>query len=163
MPADECRSFHPIIAGKLVYQFVLITHLLAATLWTGGHLLLALGFLPAALRERDVALIERFEQRFEPIGLPALGIQVVSGLWLANVVQPDWSRWIGFSGPASSLVLVKLLLLFLTFALAVHARFKLIPQLSAATLPALAWHIRGVTLLSVLFVVVGVGLRTRGF
>jgi putative copper export protein len=146
-----------------VYQFVLMTHLLAATLWTGGHLLLALGFLPAALRERDVALVEQFEQRFEPIGLPALAVQVVSGLWLADFVQPDWSRWIGFADPASSLVFLKLLLLLSTLALAVHARFKLIPNLSAATLPALAWHIRGVTLLSVLFVILGVGLRTRGF
>lgn len=146
-----------------MYQFVLITHILAATLWTGGHLLLAFGFLPAALRHRDVALIEAFEQRFEPIGLPALVIQVVSGVWLANALQPDWSRWIGFSDPASSLIFLKLLLLLSTVALAIHARLKLIPNLRPATLPALAWHIRGVTLLSVLFVVAGVGLRTRGF
>ena len=146
-----------------MYPFVLTAHILAATVWKGGHLILVLAFLPAALREHDVALIEQFEQRFEPIGLPSLAIQALSGLWLANTVQPDWSRWIGFADPASSLVFVKLLLLFSTVALALHARLKLIPNPQAATLPALAWHIRGVTLLSVLFVVVGVGLRTRGF
>ena len=146
-----------------MYQFILITHILAATLWTGGHLLLALGFLPVSLRERNVALIKQFEQRFEPVGLPALAIQIITGLWLANAMQPDWSRWIGFQDPADSLIFTKLLLLLATVTLAVHARLKLIPHLRPATLPMLAWHIVGVTLLSVLFVIAGVGLRTRGF
>ena len=47
--------------------------------------------------------------------------------------------------------------------LALHARLRLIPDLSAARLPALARHIAGVTVLAVLFVVAGVSLRTGGF
>lgn len=143
-----------------MYPFVLFTHILAASLWTGGHLVLALGILPEALRNRDVGLIEQFERRYEPLGLPALGIQIISGIWLANLRQPDWSRWFSFSDPSSTLIAVKLILLVLTVMLAVHARLRLIPSLSPTTLPQLALHIAGVTVLSVLFVLVGVGFRT---
>ena len=146
-----------------MYSLILFVHLLAAAVWTGGHLLLALGFLPAALRNRDVTLIEQFEQRYEPIGIPALVIQILSGLWLANAQQPDWSLWLDFTDPVALLSALKLLLLGLTVGLAIHARLWLIPSLGPTTLPKLAWHILGVTLLSVLFVVVGVAFRTRGF
>jgi uncharacterized membrane protein len=48
-----------------MYAAALIIHVLAATIWTGGHLVLALGFLPGALHERSPAVIEAFENRFE--------------------------------------------------------------------------------------------------
>ena len=146
-----------------MYQTFLFVHILAATVWTGGHLVLALTFLPESLRKRDVGPIQDFEQHFEPIGLPALALQIATGLWLAHAKVPDWHRWFSFTYPVSSLILIKLVLLGLTLALAVHARLKLIPHLSPATLPALAWHIASVTVLSVVFVLVGVGLRSGGF
>ena len=92
-----------------------------------------------------------------------MGLQIATGLWLADAKQPDWGRWIGFADPISSLIFTKLLLLAATLGLAVHARLRLIPHLSPATLPALAWHIASVTVLSVVFVLVGVGLRSGGF
>jgi len=146
-----------------MYPLVLLLHILAATVWTGGHLVLALGFLPEALRKRDIALLEQFEQRYENIGLPAMGIQIFSGFWLAHSRQPEWSRWFSFSDSTSSLIALKLSLLITTLLLALHARLRLIPTLSPSSLYALAWHIVGVTLLSVLFVLAGVGFRTGGF
>ncbi|RQW84381.1 MAG: copper resistance protein CopD [Methylococcus sp.] len=136
-------------------------HILTATVWTGGHLVLALTYLPQSLRAKDVGAIQSFEQRFEPIGLPALVLQIATGLWLAYAKQPDWGQWFGFSDPISSLIFIKLILSGLTLGLAVHAGLKLIPHLSPATLPALAWHIASVTVLSVAFVLVGVGLPFR--
>ena len=35
------------------HHIYLIFHLLAATIWVGGHLVLALGFLPKALKNKD--------------------------------------------------------------------------------------------------------------
>jgi hypothetical protein len=58
---------------------------------------------------------------------------------------------------------VKLILLAATIALALHARLRLIPGLTTARLPLLAWHIAGVTVFSVLFVAVGSAFRTGGF
>ena len=69
-----------------VFSLLVNVHALAATVWTGGHLVLDLGVLPKALRERDAAAIRAFEETFEPLGLSALAIQVVSGLWLVGIV-----------------------------------------------------------------------------
>ena len=53
-------------------------------------------------------------------------------------------------------------LLAITVALAAHARLRIIPRLDATTLRPLAWHIAGVTLVSIAFLVAGVGIRTGG-
>lgn len=46
--------------------------------------------------------------------------------------------------------------------LAIDARLRLIPELTNATLGALAWHIRAITALAVAFVVVGALIRLGG-
>ncbi|NNG17708.1 MAG: copper resistance protein CopD [Gemmatimonadales bacterium] len=145
-----------------MYQLMLILHVLGATVWTGGHLVLAITILPQALRRRDAELILSFESRYERVGIPALVIQVVTGIWLAFRMLPDPAAWFGFETDVASHIGVKLLLLLLTAAFAVDARMRIIPHLRAETLPSLAWHIIPVTIFSVLFVVVGVGLGTGG-
>lgn len=142
------------------YSVVVILHLLGASIWVGGHLVLALGVLPAALRNSDVNVIRNFENVFEKIGVPALLLQVASGLWLAHFWVPDWHNWLAPNTPQAHWVAVKLLLLLATLLLAIHARLKLIPNLSAASLPALGWHIRLITLVAVLFLLAGASLRT---
>ena len=49
-----------------VFPLLVIVHALAATVWTGGHLVLDLGVLPRALRAQSAAL----------------AIQVLTGLWM---------------------------------------------------------------------------------
>ena len=110
--------------------FVLLLHLLGATVWTGGHLVLATTILPRALRERRIDGLLAFESAY------------------------DWRQ------PVSRLVMLKFGLLALTGAFAVHARLRVLPRLSPATLPLLAWHVVPVTLLAVAFVVVGLSFRT---
>lgn len=139
---------------------VLLLHILGATIWTGGHLLLALTVLPKALRARSVEEVMRFESGFERIGIPALLIQVVTGLWLAHAALPDVSLWFDPAVPVARPVMLKLALLALTVALAADARLRVIPRLSADTLTGLAWHIVAVTLIAVLFVATGVSFRT---
>lgn len=140
---------------------LLVLHLLGAAIWTGGHLILTFGVLPSALKARDPAPITAFEHRFERLGLPALALQVITGLTLAH----KWLRGLDhlFDGTGvARAILIKLALLLVTVALAAHARLRLIPTLSSDTLPRLAWHIRLVTLVSVLFVVVGATIRYGG-
>ncbi len=55
-----------------MYAWILLLHLLGAAIWTGGHLVLALGILPQALKTRDPKLLLAFERVYERIGLPAL-------------------------------------------------------------------------------------------
>ena len=54
-----------------VFPRLVIVHALAATVWTGGHLVLDLGVLPRALRAQSAAQIRAFEEVFEPLGLTA--------------------------------------------------------------------------------------------
>jgi len=54
------------------------------------------------------------------------------------------------------------LLLAGTAALALHARLRLIPNLTDANLSGLAWHIRSITALAIAFVVVGALIRLGG-
>lgn len=137
-------------------------HVLGATVWTGGHLVLALSVLPKALKGRSIDDLVRFEGAFERVGIPALAVQVVTGLWLANRLLP-YEHWFSLGNSLSRVVLFKLACLLLTAGLAVDARLRLIPTLTAERLPALAAHIVPVTVLSVLFALAGVSLRVGGF
>jgi putative copper export protein len=144
------------------YYIVLSLHILGATIWAGGHLVLAVAILPEALRQRRAAIVSEFEQRFERIGLPALAVQIVTGLWLAERLLGSPDHWFDGNSVART-VQVKLGLLVVTVGLAIHARFRVIPKLSDSTLPTLAWHIRIVTLAAVLFVLAGASIRFGGY
>ena len=144
----------------VLYGIMLLLHILGATIWTGGHLVLALTILPRVLRERSVEELKRFESSYERLGMPALLMQVLTGLWLAHRLVPNPMEWITFNNPVGRLVGIKLALLATMLALAVDARLRLLPRLAESQLVALAWHIIPVTIISVLYVVVGVSFRT---
>lgn len=143
-----------------MYKYVLVLHILSATIWTGGHLVLALALLPQILRERSVAKLLAFESAFEKLGMSALAVQVASGLWLAYSLVPEVSKWFTGESFVARLILLKLTLLALTLAVAMDARLRVIPALTAETLPGMALRIRLITLLSVAFVIVGATFRT---
>lgn len=143
-----------------MYKYVLVIHILAATVWTGGHLVLALALLPKILRDRSVENLLAFESAYERWGMSALVIQVVSGLWLAYIRLPDITQWFTAGSFSARLIQLKLLLLALTLTVAMDARLRVIPRLSAETLPSMALRIRLITLLGVGFVIVGTTFRT---
>ena len=133
--------------------------MIGATIWTGGHL--ALAWLPRVLRERSPEQLLRFEQGYERIGMPALAVQVVTGLWMAWRFVPDLGAWLSLDTRVARAIALKLGLL-LTALIAAHARFRVMPRLSAETLPLMGWHVAAVTMVSVVFVAVGVSLRFGG-
>lgn len=143
-----------------MYGILLLLHLLAATIWTGGHIVLSLVILPKALREQSSQQLLDFESVYEKVGMPALLVQITSGLMLAHTLIPDVNQWFDTNSPLARVIMAKLLLLGITLAFALNARLRVIPNLSTHTLTTLAWHIRAVTIISVVFVVVGVSART---
>ena len=145
-----------------MYALMLFLHVLGATVWTGGHLVLALTWLPRVLRERSPEQLVRFEQGYERIGMPALVLQIVTGLWMAYQMVPSVAQWLSPDTPVARAIALKLVLLLCTALIAAHARLRVIPRLSADTLPLMACHVGAVTLLSVGFVAVGVSLRFGG-
>ena len=55
-----------------LHHILLIIHLIAATIWIGGHLTLSIVFLPVALRKKEPLIILNFEKKFEPLGISSL-------------------------------------------------------------------------------------------
>ena len=78
-----------------IFPLLVIVHALAATVWTGGHLLLDLGVLPRALRAQSAAQVRAFEEVFEPLGLTALAIQVLTGLGMGYSARSTLSACCG--------------------------------------------------------------------
>ncbi|WP_421658270.1 CopD family protein [Leptothermofonsia sp. ETS-13] len=146
----------------MLFKLLVILHTLGATVWTGGHLVLAVTVLPQALKHRDPDRIHQFEEHFEYFGLMSLLLQVITGLWLTWTYFPGFQNFLAFDSYLSRYIGIKLLCLLGTLALAIHARFFIIPNLTKENLNSLAYHIVGVTTLAVLFVVVGVGIRLGG-
>ena len=139
-------------------KWLILLHVLGASVWAGGHLVLSLGFLPQALKQRDLSIIQNFEKYFERVGIPALLLQVITGVWMALLYVPV-SSWLSLASPHHVYLWVKFGLLVGTLALAIHARFFLIPKLTIEKLPELAFHIVLVTVLAVAFVVTGLSFR----
>lgn len=142
-----------------MHSFFLVLHVLAATVWTGGHLILAIVVLPKILKTKNIQALTEFEENFEKIGIPALIIQVITGIYLAYSLLPNVSEWFSFSNHVSTHVGIKLILLIITVLLALDARFRLIPNLSEKNLISLAVHIFMVTLVAILFVITGLSFR----
>lgn len=145
-----------------MYKIIIAIHIISATIWTGGHLILALGFLPRALKNRDPNIITNFEATFEKLGIPALLVQVITGMSMGFMLINSWQDWFKWSDSVARNLLIKLILLGLTVVLAMHARLKIIPNLNKDNLNLLATHIILVTVVSVLFVITGVGFRFGG-
>lgn len=144
------------------YSILIFIHILAATIWTGGHLILAMGILPKALKEKNAEVVKQFEEKYERLGIPALIIQIITGLRLAYLFSPDISTWLSFGSRVSTHITLKFMLLGMTLLLAVHSRIRLIPNLNSNNLNMLAIHIIAVTILAVFFVLVGVSIRVGG-
>ncbi len=142
-----------------MYNVILFLHVIAACIWTGGHLIVAFMVLPRALQDRDPQQILDFESRYEKLGMPALIFQLLSGLWMAYTMIPDVAAWFSFATPQAILIFCKVALLLGTGLTALDAKTRIIPHLTADTLPKMAWRIRLVTLFAVLFVLVGVSFR----
>lgn len=146
-----------------MYKYIVLLHIVAATVWVGGHIILVSTILPETFKEKNIDILLSFEKKYEKIGMPSLLILVISGLYLAHVLLPDFSQWFTFDTHIAKHVSLKLILLLSTILLALNARFRLIPNLSIRTLPILTTHIIAVTIISILFVTTGLSIRTYIF
>ena len=144
------------------HHILLVLHLLAAAIWVGGHLVLSIGFLPEALRKKEPQIILNFESKFGKIGLPALATLIITGIWMAYDFNVTISTWFSFSSPIESVVSTKLILLLLTFILALNANLRVFPKLSSKNLNVMAFHIIAVTTIGILMLILGSTIRYGG-
>lgn len=139
-------------------KLLILFHVIGACVWVGGHLVLALSVLPKALKEKNPEVVRVFEEGFERIGIPALVLQVVTGLWMAAIYVPV-NEWFSFDNVMSNHIAVKLILLLVTILLAIHARFFIIPKLNADNLSSLGLHISAITLVALSLLFTGLNFR----
>lgn len=144
------------------HHIVLIIHLLAATIWVGGHLLLAFRYLPATIKHKDISILNDFRSKFGKIGMPTLFILVLTGILLAYDYDVPVSKWFSFSSPIERTISTKLLLLFTSLALAIHSQKFVFPKLTAEKMTLAIIEIITVTLIGVTMLILGSFIRLGG-
>ncbi|OOB82045.1 copper resistance protein CopD [Flavobacterium columnare] len=146
----------------MTHHLLLIIHLLAASVWVGGHLILLIRYLPKALKNKDVEIIKNFEKQYEPIGLPALLILVGTGVLMTYQYNVTLTSWFSFESNIERVISIKLCLLMLTLVLAIHARLFIIPKLTSKNIILMAVHILLITLIGISMLIVGSFVRFGG-
>jgi hypothetical protein len=139
-------------------KWLVLLHVLGATIWVGGHLILTIGFLPLAWRQKDIFVILFFEKRYERIGISALVVQVITGIWMALLYVP-LSEWWNLHTPHHYFLWTKIGLLLTTLLVAIHARVKVLPGITHTNLPSLTFHVILTTLLALGLLVTGLSFR----
>ncbi|MGB4930143.1 MAG: CopD family protein [Chitinophagales bacterium] len=118
--------------------------------------------MPEAIKRKNVAGLLEFEKKYEVIGLPALLLLVITGIWMSLNYGIPLSQWLSFSSGIETVVSCKLLLLIITFVLALHARLVLIPNLKPERLVFLTLHIFAVTAIGITMLILGTFVRYGG-
>src|SRR5699024_4959709 len=86
------------------HHLLLILHIFAATIWVGGHTYLIFRVFPKVLRHKDTEGLLAFEKSYEPLGMSALVILVITGAWMATQYGISLNDIFSFSGPIERLV-----------------------------------------------------------
>jgi len=146
----------------VLYKLMVVLHMLGACVWIGGHAVLIAMVLPRALRHNDPGPILDFERDYGRLGLAALIVQLVTGLWLANRWVGSWSTILSEPTAQGHLVLAKLTVLIITVALAGYTFHRVLPHVAARRFRAFVLLSGTVTMLAILMLILGVGIRTGG-
>lgn len=136
----------------------IVLHVLAATVWTGGHLALVFMFLIPAIKKNNLEEVMNFEQKYEPVGMPALLILVITGLYQSYVFIPNFSKWFDFSNHYSSHFSAKIIMILIIVSLALDMKLRVMKQKNI-NIFSFSWHVFVVTILSVLLVITGLSFR----
>lgn len=146
------------------HHLLLIIHILAATIWVGGHLYLIISILPGVLKSRNASKLLAFEKSFEPLGITALVLLVISGFWMMFQFGIKIGDIFSFATPIERVTSTKIILLITTVLFALSAQFRVIPSLrkSPKKLPEMAIHAVCVTLIGVAMLVLGTFVRYGG-
>lgn len=146
----------------MMHQIVLIIHLLAATVWVGGHLILLLIYVPKARKTNSLDGISFFRKNFEILGMPSLILLLLTGVLLAYDYEVSIDKWFQFKGGIERIVSLKLLLFITTITLAISATKFIFPRLKKEPKLILYVFILLVTSIAVTMLVLGSLVRIGG-
>ncbi|ESU27695.1 putative copper export protein [Flavobacterium saliperosum S13] len=126
--------------------------------------MLVFAYLPKALKEKKQHIILEYEKKYEPVGMPALALLVITGILMAYNYGVGVESWFHFATPIEKVVSVKLALLFVTVLFALSAQFRVLPKLknNPDILPEMSVHILSVTTIGVIMLILGSFVRFGG-
>ena len=136
-------------------KILVFLHILAASIWAGGYIILSVSILPKSLRQKSKDLLLNFHKSFLTLGMIALAFQILTGFRLATILLP-MSKWADFGKPIALGINTKFLLLILTI-IATFIEGKL--AYKSNNLKFIATMIIVVTILSLLFIYTGISIR----
>lgn len=146
----------------MMVTLLVVAHLLGACVWIGGHIVLVAIVLPRAMTLRDPERVREFERAFGRMGLLSLVVLVASGLWLAALRFGGLGAIFSEPTPSGHLVLTKMALLVALVVLAGHAYHSVLPRMTPDRMRTFAAHAWTTTVLSILLLVAGAGVRLGG-
>ena len=144
------------------HQIYLIIHLLAATIWVGGHLLLLLRYVPKAIKSKSLEELSAFRKNFEPVGMPSLFILIITGILMAYDYNITFEKWFLFENSIEKIVSIKLILLFISLTLAFITIKFVLPSINKISPFILYFIIFLVTTIAVIMLVLGSLVRIGG-
>jgi len=144
------------------HHIILLLHLLAATIWVGGHLFLSIRFLPEALKKKNPSILINFKDKFEPVGMPSLLILLATGILMAYDYDVTVTKWFSFSDSIERVVSIKLILILVSVAMAVNAQLFVFPKVTSERLRPVAIQIVTITIIGVAMLVLGSLVRVGG-
>lgn len=140
---------------------LVILHILGASIWIGGMLIMALGALPKAKKASDASLLKNYEGSFHILGMIAITIQFLTGFRLAMIYAGGMKGLFNFSNHAAVLFMWKLVIVLLSAGLFVVFKKKTLSNLdnnNISSASAIVWLI---ALLAIAQMVLGLGF-SRG-
>ena len=146
----------------MYHHFLLIIHLLAATVWIGGHLILSTRYLPEAIKTKDLEKLKVFKDKFEPIGMPSLITLVITGVLMAYDYDVTITKWFSFSNGIEKVISIKLILFITSLTLASSAQLFIFPKLTPTRYHYVTILIIVVTLIAISLLVLGSLIRLGG-
>ncbi|MCZ8198086.1 MAG: copper resistance protein CopD [Flavobacterium sp.] len=146
----------------MLHQIYLIIHLLAATIWVGGHLILLLRYVPKAIKTKSLEELSIFRKNFEPVGMPSLFILIITGILMAYDYNVTFEKWFLFENSIEKIVSIKLILLLISLTLAFITIKFVLPSASKGSPFILYFIIFLVTTIAVTMLVLGSLVRIGG-
>lgn len=144
------------------HQIILIIHLLAATVWVGGHLILLLRYVPKAIKSKSLEELSSFRKNFEPVGMPSLFILIITGILMAYDFDVTIDKWFLFKNSIEKIVSIKLVLLFISLTLAFITLKFILPSINKISPYILYFIIFLVTTIAVTMLILGSLVRRGG-
>lgn len=146
----------------MLYKLLVILHILGAATLVGTNLVLLLSVIPKAKKAGDLNIIKGYLTGVGQMGVHALAIQLITGLWLASPMFKGISTAFQMKDVFMTHVGAKVVIMIVLTVLVIVMRRKIAPKLSMETLGGFTATVGLITVLGIFMVALGVGLRTGG-